>query len=132
MGESAAEKRRGAILAASAGGGFPTLGIQVKDGVVLQGGLAGGGWRRGQPIGQIKGASLEILPGKHVDEGRVRAQQLLTGSTPMSKPIVFITFADGTYHEHYLSFAGSFTVEGSLRKAKDEARRFNLLAASSS
>ena len=80
---SAAERRR-AIVSASLGTGFPALGIHVSDGVVMLGGLAAGSFRRSKPIGQLKGARAEILPGKHVDEGMVMASRLLTGTTPMS------------------------------------------------
>lgn len=124
--DSAAERRR-AIVSAAMGSGFPALGIHVSDGTVMLGGLAGGSFRRSKPLGQLKGARAEILPGKHIDQGTVWASRLLTGTTPMSRPIVFITFADDTYHEHQLEMRG-FTVEGSIRKAKDEARRFNALA----
>jgi len=114
-------------MSASRSTGFPALGIHVADGVVMLGGLAGGSFRRSRPIGQVKGARLEILPGKHVDEGTVLASRLLTGSTPVSRPIVFITFADGTYHEHKLASTG-FSVNAGSRKAQAEARRFNELA----
>lgn len=53
--------------------------------------------------------------------------RLLTGATPMPPPIVFITFADDSYHEHRLVMTG-FTVEGAIRKAQAEARWLNALA----
>lgn len=74
--DSAAERRR-AIVSASLGTGFPALGIHISGGVVMLGGLAGGSFRRSKPIGQLKGARVEILPGKHVDEGKVVASRLV-------------------------------------------------------
>lgn len=112
--------RRRAIVSASLGTTFPSLGVQVSGGEVKT-------LYRRRTLGQLKGARAELLPGRHIDQGQVLLGRLLTGTTPYSASIVFISFADGSYHEGKLT--GGFTVEGMIRKAQEEVRRFNGLAA---